>query len=260
MWLFLALLLLLPSAGSAHDRVISLSPQITESIFLLGGEERLIGVTTFCTRPAKANLKEKVGTPLRPDVEKIVSLAPDLVLASREGNPPLLAERLRNLGLKVHYFKRPATFAEMRDNFLHLSRLLGRAQQGREIIAAAEKDLPWRPAAARPRVFWQVGADPLIAASTASFANEIIALAGGTNIIQMDIPYPRLNVEEVVVRKPQVIVLTQMGYHVDREMARWNRYLPGTITIVFDANVVGSPTPVTFLEAVKKLSRGMGGE
>ncbi len=260
MWLFLALLLFLPSAGSTFERVISLSPQITESLFLLGGEERLIAVTTFCSRPERAGLKEKVGTPLRPDIEKIVSLAPDLVLASREGNPPLLAERLKNLGLKVHYYKRPATFREMQDNFLHLAGLIGRHEKGREIIAMVEKALPPAPSTTRQRVFWQVGADPLVGASTASFAGEIVAFAGGTNVIRMDIPYPRLNVEEVVVRRPGVIVLTRMGYPVEQEIARWNRYLPGVTCVVLDAHVVGSPTPVTFLKAVQELRRGMGRE
>jgi len=84
----LLLSLSLPDSACAYSRVVSLSPQITESLFLLDAGNLLIADTTFCKRPEAAAAKEKIGSPARPDIEKIVSLKPDLVLASREGNSP----------------------------------------------------------------------------------------------------------------------------------------------------------------------------
>ena len=88
MW-FLILLIIFPLTCRAYERVISLSPQITESIYLLGAQRQLLGVTNLCKRPEDVLTKEKIGTPLRPDIEKIVSMKPDLVLGTREGNPPV---------------------------------------------------------------------------------------------------------------------------------------------------------------------------
>ncbi|MCX8109963.1 MAG: ABC transporter substrate-binding protein, partial [Syntrophorhabdaceae bacterium] len=86
---------------------------MTESIFLLGADRYLIADTVFCKRPDDAEKKIKIGTPLRPDIEKIVSLMPDMVFGSQEGNPPWLMDRLKRLGIKTHYFKRPKGFKDL---------------------------------------------------------------------------------------------------------------------------------------------------
>jgi iron complex transport system substrate-binding protein len=194
-----------------------------------------------------------VGTPLRPDIERIIALRPDLILASREGNPPWAAERLKRLGFRVRYFARPKTLSGLLGNFKDLAGILDKEGPGLSIADAVENALK----AARPvsagRVLWQVGAEPLMVASTASFANDVIRLAGGINVVDTEIPYPRINMEEAVLKKPQIIVLMDMGYNVDREMARWKSFLRDVKFVIMDSYTVGSPTPVTFLEAVRLL-------
>ncbi|MGB4224820.1 MAG: hypothetical protein WBJ54_13480 [Syntrophorhabdus sp.] len=101
---------------------------------------------------------------------------------------------------------------------------------------------------------WQVGADPLVVASNNSFANDIIVLAGGSNIIESELPYPRINTEEVILKNPNVIVLMDMGYNVQLEMERWKRYFNKVKFVILDAYSVGSPTPVSFVNAVKTLA------
>ena len=250
---FLSVILGLEGVSSAYERIVSLSPQITESLYLLKVEKQLQAVTTYCKRPREAVLKEKIGSPLRPDVEKLVSLRPDLVLGSREGNPPWIMERLKRLGLRVVYFDRPHHLEGLLRNFLQLSRLVGASDQGENIVAMVREALSKEERGAPYKVLWQVDSEPLMVASTASFASDIIQLAGGANIIDSELPYPRINREEVILKAPDVIVLMDMGYSVETEMKRWQKYLRETRFVVMDSYITGSPNPITFLKAVQDL-------
>ena len=253
MWLFLVLFFI-PFSAHSYDRIISLSPQITESIYLLGAEEKLIGITELCRRPAEAMKKEKVGTPLRPDAEKIVSMRPDIIFGTREGNSPIAMARFERLGIKTYYFDRPRTLLGLLDNFLTLSRMTGKEERGKRIIEIARGALPKEKNDKGYKVLWQVGAEPLIVASNNSFANDIILLAGGYNIIESELPYPRINAEEVILKAPHVIVLMDMGYNVQLEKNRWKRYFSKAQFVTMDAYSVGSPTPISFVDAVNRLA------
>jgi iron complex transport system substrate-binding protein len=241
------------SVSCAQERIISLSPQITESLYLLDKEKQLLAVTSYCKRPKAATLKEKIGSPLRPDIEKIVSLQPDLILGSREGNPPWIMERLRRLGLQVVYFDRPKNVSGLLENFMKLSRLMRASDQGAAIARGVREGLTVTDRKPSFKVLWEVQADPLMVASTASFANDIIRLAGGANIVDTELPYPRINREEVIIKGPDVIVLMDMGYSVEAEMKRWRKYLHQARFLVMDSYITGSPNPVTFLKAVRDL-------
>lgn len=254
MW-FVLIMLLIPLSAHGYDRVISLSPQITESLYLLGAEEILTGVTDFCKRPRGTETKEKVGTPLRPDIEKIVSMRPDMVFGSREGNSPLVMTRLQRLGIKTWYFDRPRTVNDVLDNFLTLSRMTGQEEKGRKIVEIARSALRKTRNKKEYKVLWQVGAEPLIVASNRSFANDIILFAGGHNIVESEMPYPRMNVEEVILKAPHIIVLMDMGYNVQMEKERWGRYFKNVRFVIMDAYSVGSPTPFSLVDAVEGLAK-----
>jgi iron complex transport system substrate-binding protein len=241
--------------GLSYGRIVSLSPQVTESVYLLGQEAHLVGVTTFCRRPTQASMKQQIGSPLRPDVEAIMGLNPDLVIASREGNPPWAVARLKHLGVPVAYLGRPTGYDGLAENFLEIARLTGALALGEKIVAEVRAGLGTGIRRRTAGIVWQVGANPLIVASSASFANDIIRHAGATNIIAMEIPYPRMNVEEVLARKPDLIVLTDHGYSVEAEMRKWRSYLPGVRFVRMDPYVIAGPNPVTFLEAVRQLEK-----
>jgi iron complex transport system substrate-binding protein len=249
--ILVALFLLLPSGALGEGRIISLSPQITESIYLLGAGRSLAAVTELCLRPAEARGLVKVGTPSRPDMEKIVSLAPSVVIAAREGTAPWYVERLKRLGIETRYLTRPKDLEGLCANFLSLAEIVGRRREGESVIGEMKRRLGPPPPPPGPAVFWQVGAEPLIGASSASLANEIIRWAGGRNVINTSAPYPRLNREEVVMRKPDVIVLMDMGYNVEAEKARWGRHLGRVRFLVVDAYAVASPTPESFVTSVE---------
>ena len=132
-----ALLWTLPAgAAGTRDvpmRIVSLSPLLTENVFLLGAGERMVGNTSYCTKPEAAKAVAKVGSVMELSIERIIGLRPDLVLAINL-SPPQQVAQLERLGLRVHTFHQPDSFAEMCAQFLELGALLGREQRARAII------------------------------------------------------------------------------------------------------------------------------
>jgi len=255
--LFFLPLFFQPLHLSGYERIISLSPQITESIYLIGAEKTLIANTTFCKRPPDALKKEKIGTPQRPELEKIVSLKPDLVMAAQEANDPWFVERIKRLGINTVFFKRPKDFKDLSHNFLVLGRLLKKEETAKKIVMDVKQRLHKNVKSRQFGVLWQVGSGPIVVATNASFVNDIIEYSGGKNIINSEVPYMRVSIEEVIKNPPQVIVLMAMGYSTEEEKKRWKKYLKDLAFVVLDPYVASSPTPVTFLEAVTRL-KGAG--
>jgi ABC-type Fe3+-hydroxamate transport system substrate-binding protein len=245
-------------------RIVSLGPTITEKLYLLGAQDELVGVTTYCERPPEARAKEKIGNVTQVNIEKVVQLKPDLVLAT-----PLTgertAERLKHLGLRVVVFKDPNSFAEMNQQFLELGRIVGRAKQASEIVRASEqkveriksrvKGLP------RPKVFVQIGARPLFTATKDSFLNDFIEFAGGTNIAAGAKTglYSR---EEVLWQDPDVIIVVTMGLAAENEKKGWRRFKSISAVkhdriVKMDPYKTCSPTPETFVEALEEMAKAL---
>lgn len=254
---FLNVFFIKPVYLYCYERVISLSPQVTESMYLLGADKILIANTTFCKRPLDAIKKEKIGTPQRPDIERIVSLMPDLVVGSQEGNQLWVIERIKRLGINTYFFKRPKNYRELSENFLILARLLNKEKKAEGILKEIETILYNTQKSKRFKVLWQVGSEPIVVATNSSFVNDVVEYAGGENIIKNEAPYMRVNIEEIIKNVPDIIVLMDMGYNVEGEKTKWKRYLKIKIPkfLILDPYVASSPTPVTFFEAVNELKK-----
>lgn len=210
-------------AGAADPpgrRIVSTAPSITEALFALGLGGRVAGVTTFCNYPEEARRLPKIGTYIQPNLEVIVSLRPDLVVV--ESNPIRLREKLEALGLRVlelHF----TTVADIYNSIERLGQVAGvpeRAEALNRSIRSRLEEIRRRTAPLPQRtMLFLVGRSPnalegLIAVGRASYLNELITVAGGANIFR-DAPtaYPKVSLEEVLARNPEVIV--DMG-----EMAR----------------------------------------
>lgn len=254
-----------PSKVFSPRRIVSLVPALTEEIFLLGEEDRLVGVTTYCRRPPEAQRKEKVGTVVEFSVEKVLQLRPEVVLASPLASRKAI-ERLRRLGLWVEVFPTPKTFEDLCGNFLQLAALLGAEQKALEVLRGVKgrmERLGLRARGGRPRVFIQIGANPLFAAGSDSIISEAVRLAGGRNIVEgKTSPYSR---EAVIRADPDVILIVTMGVVGERERQAWSKFRgmkavrEGRIYIV-DSYLFCSPTPLSFVEAVGQLVRLLHGQ
>jgi ABC-type Fe3+-hydroxamate transport system substrate-binding protein len=248
--------------SSSSQRIVSLVPALTEELYLLGVGDRVVGVTTYCQRPREAQQKERVGTVVDVNIERIIDLRPDLVIAS-----PLMdhkqLQKLRDVGVRVEVFQPPQDFKTLCDGFLTLARFVGGEEEAREIITRAERELDIIKekvkGLSRPRVFTQIGAKPLFTAGGDSFIDDFIVFAGGINIACDDKTsvYSR---EEVIRRNPDIILIVTMGITGEKEKATWLRY--NTVNAVKNRRIYAvesyrfcSPTPVSFVETVQELMR-----
>ena len=246
-------------------RIVSLSPLLTENVFLLGAGERMVGNTSYCTKPEAAKAVAKVGSVMELSIERIIGLRPDLVLAINL-SPPQQVAQLERLGLRVHTFHQPESFAEMCAQFLELGALLGREQRAREIVdEAARRAEAVRTATAdlpRRKVFLQVGANPLFSSVQDSFTHEYMVLGGGENIAG-DRRSGAMTTEQVLALDPEVIIIAVMGSEDGiggGEKGKWERYRAmravrdGRVHVL-DPDQVCSPSPLTFAASLEAIAR-----
>ena len=200
---------------AAPARVISLVPSVTEILFSIGAQDRLVGVTDFCDYPVEARRKPHVGGMLAPSLEGMVSLKPDLVVATNAGNRQETFDQLERLRIPV-YVVNPVTVADVLDLVGRLGRLTEHAEAADRAVTALRERV--RAVSARvegrrrPRVLYVLWPDPLIVPGRGSLVSELIALAGGESVTaDGGEGYPRYSLEAALARNPEMIVLASHG-------------------------------------------------
>lgn len=213
------------SVPQSPQRIVSLLPSATEGLFRLGMGDRVVGVTTYCTRPEEASERTQVGTFVKPEVETIVALKPDLVIAGMVGRPePVYL--LRSLGLPVFVLPQDKTLASVHASYATLGRLCGSEKKaGEDLGALAARMVELKSAICgrpEPRVFVQLGARPLITVGRETFVSDLLAQLGAVNLGD-DIGggYPRVDMESVLGLDPDVILITTMTGFPKEEKDRW---------------------------------------
>ena len=192
-------------------RIVSLVPSVTEIVFSLGAEERLVGRTDFCDYPPAVRTKPSVGGMVNPSLETLVALRPDLVIATDEGNREETIRQLERLGIPT-YLVHANRVAETIELITRVGELTGHAADAPRLIGEMQRriDAVRRAVApfGRPRVLYVLWPDPLIVPGRASMLTELIEIAGGVSITGGDgDAYPRFSLEAAVARAPEVIIL-----------------------------------------------------
>ena len=251
-------------AQQPPQRIISLAPSITEELYLLGLGDRVVGVTIYCEYPPEVKKKEKIGTLLSPNIEKIVTLNPDLILATMDGNRPEVLSRLSSLGLRVFTFEPAKNFQDISRDFLLLGKLVSKEKEAGKLLSKARGEIEEIKEKVRGlpkvKVFWEVGAKPLVSVAKGTFADEIISLSGGINIAHgAGSRYPRYSLEEVLQQNPEVIILVTMGDVTEQEIKIWKEFkdlkaVKDNRIYVVDADLVCRATPARFQEAVREIA------
>ena len=213
-------------------RIICLAPSITEAVFAMGKGEEVIGVTDYTEYPPEARQKTSVGGLVDPSIEKIVSLRPDLVLATEEINRRETVEELARFRIPVFVIN-PQGLDGIVTAALDMGNALGCSRQAQDLakrlvekrrrVAARVAGLP------HPKVFVLIWDDPIITAGNKAFITEVISAAGGDSITA-DIPqlWPQISLEEVLRRSPDFLLLIS-GSHQEitlddlKQRAGWNR-------------------------------------
>jgi iron complex transport system substrate-binding protein len=236
------------------SRVIALAPSITEIIYDLGEGKRLIGVTQYSTYPPAAETLPRVGSYVRLDIEKIVALKPDLCIATKDGNPKHIVDKIVSLGIPV-YVINPRNLQQIMDTITRLGALLHAEQAAAELVLDMERRMGQVQAQVKkgrhkPRVFFQIDAEPLFSAGTDTFIHELIELAGGINTTAGAVAYPRYSWEDIIVLQPEIVLISSMagGLAPEYLLTSWKKWnllaaVKNDRIFVVDAELFDRPTP-----------------
>ena len=197
------------------QRIISLAPSVTETVFALGLGDRLVGVSVYCDYPPEAQRIDRVGTFLTPNVEAIVAKRPDVIIAVPTPGNQGSVQALRRLGLRVILVD-PNTVAEIKESLLTIGRDLDHEAAARALVARIDAQIAGVQArladAPLRKVLMVVGQTPLIAVGGGTFQDELIRMAHGDNLgAAAGGSWPRLSIEFAIAAAPEVIIDTSMG-------------------------------------------------
>jgi len=232
----IAIALSLIPPGIAHcdppARIISLAPNITEILYDLGLEDRVVAVTSYCNYPPRVEEKPRVGGFSNPSLEAIVAMRPDLVIMTDDGNPREISERLRKLSIPFYVF-RAARLNQLPGELRRMGEFLGVKKGADRTAKRIERTLSrYRdrarkiPGRGEQSVLFIVQPDPLIVAGPGTAIDDSLKLLGARNIASdAGSRYPKYSFEEVVRRSPDVIFIGQ-GHRADENvkglLKRWN--------------------------------------
>ena len=249
-------------AGSltSQARIASLNPATTELLFALGAGERLVARTTWDVWPSAAIAVTDVGPGLRPNVEAVLARHPDLVVLYASAENRVAAEQLRAAGVSVIALR-----TDKLADFVRTSRELGRAV-GESASAATVIDTMQRTLARvraatlhleHPTVFWHVWDSPIYTIGAGSFLDELLTIAGGTNVYaDRKEPSPQVSLEDVIARDPRIILAGVSGKNALTTSPLWQgvRAVREHRVFVIDTNLVGRPS-VRAGEAAASIAR-----
>lgn len=246
-------------------RIVSFAPSITEIIFALEQGQRLVGATLYSNFPPQAAQLPKVGSYVRLDIERIVALNPDLCIATKDGNPRKVIERLASMNTAV-YVVNPHNLDTIQEAIREIGAILNVADTATRLTGSMADRIQKVSSRVggtvrRPRVFFQIGISPIVSVGTGTFIHELIELAGGRNLARGKVAYPRFSREQVLTLEPDVIIISSMSRQAmfEEAKAEWGRWphMPAVrddrIYLV-DSDLFDRPSP-RLVDALELLAR-----
>lgn len=235
---------------ASPKRIVSLQPSNTEILFALGAGEQVVGVTTYCDYPPEVKKKEKIGNFIHPNIEKVVSLKPDLVLAGK-WKTSTIVPRLRQLGLNVVEVELPSTLEEIYDSILKIGRLVSKYKEAETLVqemksAVAQIEQKTKKMKKFPKIYIEVDS-PNWTVTKLSFVSDAVERCGTINIFR-DLPSSASQVssEAVVEKNPDVILISGLRKKELLRRAGWKKIAAvknGAIIDNIGRNLLSRPTP-----------------
>lgn len=191
------------------QRIVAMSPHVTELLFAAGGGDRIVGAVTYSDFPEAAKKIPRIGTNRQIDMERVIAMKPDLIVAWMHGSSERQIETLRQLGIPI-FHSEPLKLDGIADNVQRLGQLLGTetvaqpaAAQIRAQFAALTKQYASRPPV---RMFYQVWDKPLYTLSSGSIVSDAMRVCGGVNIFaDLKVTAPVVSIEGVLQADPEAI-------------------------------------------------------
>jgi len=247
------------------QRIVSLAPSLTETVYALGWQDGLVGDTDYCDYPADAQKKTKVGGGVNPSLEIIASLHPDVVLVTKSFNRLETVHSLENLGISS-YATDPHTVDEIISSSKKLSDVLGAPEAGASIASDMQRrlaDLQKRLGSLPPkRVLFVVWTQPLISVGKDTFIADALRRAGAVSIVNSDQSWPQVSLEEVAHLQPDFLVFADSHSDSAAPSVEMLATLPGWKIVDAVANrrfaaisdAVNRPAP-RIISAIEELAR-----
>ncbi|MFZ4535970.1 cobalamin-binding protein [Propionivibrio sp.] len=196
-------------------RIISLAPHVTETLFAAGAGERVVGTVEYSDYPEAAKKIQRIGGYSRLDLEAVVALKPDLIVAWQSGNAAAHVDKLRALGFPL-YVSQPNRIEDVASELERLGVLAGTstvankaASQFRERLAGLQKRYSGRPPV---RTFYQIWKQPLMTIGGKQIISDVVRLCGGENVFaKLETMAPTVTVEAVIAANPEAIIASGMG-------------------------------------------------
>ena len=192
-------------------KIVSLAPNNTEMLFALGLAERVVAVSDFSDYPPEAKEKPSIGVYPAPNMEQLIDLSPDLILAAEIQTEDIILQ-LEERGFTV-FVLAPETLEEVLESITLLGEITGVEEEAFRLVAdmrsrikAVTDKTDSLPQSQRPRVFYIVWHDPLMTAGSGTFQNELIGKAGGINVARDLIGWATISLEVVIQANPEVMI------------------------------------------------------
>lgn len=266
--IFFLLLLLTTLAlhGQPYKRIVSLAPSFTQSLYYLEAQDRIVGCTSYCLA-AKEDKQKVVATAVKANVEKIISLKPDVVLASGLTDPKDI-ELLRKVGINVNVIYTPKSFNEVCDQFIQMGMIVGKKNKAEAIVneskATVQKTIDHHNRFSGKKMFFQIGANPIFAVIPNTFMDDYMTFLGVDNIAK-NVRQGSVTREFVIANNPDYIFIATMGITGEEELRVWNKYPSMKATknkkiFIIDSDIACQPSPITFAQTLELMVQLMGNE
>jgi iron complex transport system substrate-binding protein len=248
-------------------RIVSLAPSLTETVYALGAEDRLVGDTNYCDYPPDAQRKPKVGGVVDPNMEEIVALHPDLVLVTKgSGNRLETVRALESLHIPTYSTALPSKVGEIITSTEKLAEALNVPAAGKAVADDMQNKLAALQARlnglAPRRVLFVVWTEPLISVGKQTFIADALAKAGAVSVVDSSQDWPQISLEEVVHLQPDYLVFAPSHTDVPQKDFESLANLPGWrilnavrehhFAVISDAVVRPAPRIVSAIEELAR--------
>ncbi len=248
------------------ERFVSLGPNLTEIAFAIGAGDRLVGNTTFCNYPEKANSITKVGDTLQPSIERVLALKPQLVLVSTASQLQAFTSLLEQHGIAL-YINDPQSLEDVFLSIANLGDVLNETAAAFDLVKqlrarteAVERAVAGRP---RVRVFFQLSGQPLYTAGKTSFITNLIERAGGQSVTaDVNEAWPRLSDEAALASRPEAVIMLSgesMGTSANLKVAPALQNSPAVRNgrlYVIDGDLLTRPGP-RLVDGLEQIARAL---
>lgn len=193
------------------ERAISLAPNLTETVFAIDAGDKLVGVTTYCNFPEQAKSIQKIGDTLKPNIENIIALKPQVVLVSTASQIEAFTKTLEQQNIAV-FVTNPNSLESIYKTIKQLGEIFGKDEKSKNLVESLQKrvsDVETKTKSAKKlKTFVQFDKNSIYTIGKSSYLTDLINRAGGISATaEIDLPYPNLSKETALVLQPEVIIL-----------------------------------------------------